>query len=100
MAMQKAATVWGNGGWLRAAGAMRRRQPPAGPKSGLLGRLKSISPYALVLAVLAVALALAASPFSGSLVQRWSEADVRARSYLIHRTIGPLVERAAAAGDW
>ena len=79
---------------------MRRRQVPAGAKDRLLGRLKSASPYALIMAALAVALALAASPFSGSLVQRWSEADVRARSHLIDRSIGPSVESAAAGGDW
>jgi trehalose 6-phosphate synthase len=100
MAIDKAATVGGNGSWLRAAGAMRRRQAAVWAKNGWLGRLKSVGPYALVMAVLVVALALAAAPFSGSLVQRWSEADVQARSRLIQHSIGASVERSAVREDW
>ena len=93
MSIEKAAAVAGRGNWRGNPPAMRKR-PNRWVNGGLFARLKTASPYVLTMAVLAVILALIAAPFSGALVQRWSEADVRARSRLIDSSIGASLERA------
>jgi trehalose 6-phosphate synthase len=62
--------------------------------------MRTISPYLLAIAALAVGLALGAASLSSGLVQQWFDADVQARSRLIYRSIDASLERAVQARDW
>src|SRR3569833_1947019 len=99
MSIDKAATAGGGGNWPGNLLAVRKR-PNRRSRGGAFARLKTVSPYFLTMAILAITLALIAAPLSGALVQRWSGADVQARSRLIHRSIGASLARAAQSGDW
>jgi hypothetical protein len=100
MGVQKIAIAGGIRIWPEGFAAVRRRltRPPVAPAGP--GGMRTISPYLLAIAALAVGLALAAASLSSGLVQRWFDADVQARSRLIYRSIDASLERAVAARDW
>jgi trehalose 6-phosphate synthase len=100
MGVDKVATAGRLRGWPDSLAAVRRRLADPPPLSAVLSRLKTISPYLLAMAALAVVLAFAAAPISNGLVQRWSDADVEARSRLIYRSIDGSLERAVQTQDW
>src|SRR4051794_32925118 len=100
MGVEKVATAGGFRSWPVGLAAVRRRLARPATTSARLGRLRTISPYLLAMAALAVVLAFAAAPMSSGLVQRWSGADVEARSRLIYRSIGASLGRAVESQDW